>query len=94
MAWISVAVVLILVCHSYVKAWYREVALMSDDHSSWDVINSDDLVSVDIDDSRNSLESENYIVVNQEDIIDGMACFMAKYVSSLPQAKVSNLFDI
>mgnify|MGYP000456306105 FL=1 len=67
---------------------------MSDDHSSWDVINSDDLVSVDIDDSRNSLESENYIVVNQEDIIDGMACFMAKYVSSLPQAKVSNLFDI
>ncbi|KAI5083302.1 hypothetical protein GOP47_0003045 [Adiantum capillus-veneris] len=58
-----------------------------DDQSSWDFINEKDWSSSDLEDSRNSLKLESYVVVNQEDIVDGMACFMAKYVSSLPQLK-------
>ncbi|KAH7282857.1 hypothetical protein KP509_35G050400 [Ceratopteris richardii] len=62
---------------------------MQDDHTSWDLINEKDWVNSDIEDPCNGLK-ETYVVVNQEDIIDGMACFMAKYVSSLPQLKDSS----
>ncbi|MCO5552282.1 hypothetical protein L7F22_005794 [Adiantum nelumboides] len=58
-----------------------------DDQSSWDFINEKDWTSSELEDSCNSLKLESYVVVNQEDIVDGMACFMAKYVSSLPQSK-------
>lgn len=58
-----------------------------DDQGSWDVISEIDLINTDLKDSRNCMEPESYVFVNQEDIIEGMACFMAKYVSSLPQAK-------
>lgn len=58
-----------------------------DDQGSWDFISEKDLISSDLEDSRNCLKPESYVVVNQEDIVEGMACFMAKYVSSLPQSK-------
>lgn len=58
-----------------------------DEQGSWDLITEMDLTSTDLKDSRNCLDPETYIVVNQEDIIEGMACFMARYVSSLPQTK-------
>eukprot|EP00250_Pteridium_aquilinum_P013589 c21440_g1_i1 orf=366-1082(-) len=58
-----------------------------DDQSSWDFISEKDLITSDLEDSRNCLKPESYVVINQEDIIEGMACFMAKYVSSLPQLK-------
>lgn len=58
-----------------------------DDQNSWDFISEKDWSSSDLEDARNSLKLESYVVVNQEDIVDGMACFMAKYVSSLPQSK-------
>ncbi|MCO5581127.1 hypothetical protein L7F22_035003 [Adiantum nelumboides] len=58
-----------------------------DDQSSWDFINEKDWTSSELDDSSNSLKLESYVVVNQEGIVDGMAGFMAKYVSSLPQLK-------
>ncbi|MCO5570915.1 hypothetical protein L7F22_024645 [Adiantum nelumboides] len=50
-------------------------------------VNNDDWTSSELEDSSNSLKLEIYGVVNQEDIIDGTACFMAKYVSSLSQLK-------
>lgn len=58
-----------------------------DDHGSWDFISEKDLISCDLEDSPNCLKPESYVLVNQEDIVEGMACFMAKYVSSLPQSK-------
>lgn len=36
---------------------------------------------------KDGLESEGYVVVNQEDFVDGMASFLAKYISSMPEAK-------
>lgn len=57
-----------------------------DDQGSWDFISEKDLI-LDLEDSRNCLKPESYVLVNQEDIIEGMACFMARYVSSLPQLK-------
>ncbi|MCO5566410.1 hypothetical protein L7F22_020087 [Adiantum nelumboides] len=57
------------------------------DQSFWNFINEKDWTSFELEDSSNSLKLESYVVVNQEDIIDGMAYFTAKYVSSLPQLK-------
>lgn len=34
------------------------------------------------------LDSEDYVVVGQEDIMDGIASFMAAYLLSLKQTKV------
>lgn len=33
-------------------------------------------------------EEEDYVLVRQEDIVDGIACFMAAYLLSLKQTKV------
>ncbi|OMO57651.1 hypothetical protein COLO4_35202 [Corchorus olitorius] len=51
--------------------------------SSWDMVNENDLwegESVD-------LEQEDYVLVRQEDIVEGIACFMAAYLLSLKQTK-------
>jgi len=32
--------------------------------------------------------SEGYVVITQQDIVDGVACFVARSISSLPQSKV------
>ena len=34
------------------------------------------------------LEKEDYVLVRQEDIVEGIACFMAAYLLSLKQTKV------
>lgn len=33
--------------------------------------------------------TEAYVMITQEDVVDGVACFMALYISSIPQSKVS-----
>eukprot|EP00249_Psilotum_nudum_P016695 c25951_g1_i1 orf=352-1152(-) len=58
-----------------------------EDQGSWDVITKSDLVSGEPKDVRNCLDQESYIVVTQEDIVEGMACFMARYLYSIPQIK-------
>ena len=35
--------------------------------------------------------NEGYVVITQQDIVDGVACFVARSISSLPQSKVRNL---
>lgn len=60
---------------------------VQDEQNSWDLITERDLVTGDIKDSRNCLDPESYVLVNQEDIVEGMACFMARYITSLPQTK-------
>lgn len=37
---------------------------------------------------QDGLGSDGYVVVSQEDIVDGIASFIARYISSIPQAKV------
>lgn len=55
-----------------------------EDGSSWDMVNHNDLwEGGDVD-----ADQEDYIVVRQEDIVDGIACFMAAYLLSLKETKV------
>lgn len=52
--------------------------------SSWDMVNENDLWEG----GDPELDGEDYVLVRQEDIVDGIACFMAAYLLSLKQTKV------
>ncbi|GAA0143086.1 hypothetical protein LIER_03849 [Lithospermum erythrorhizon] len=55
----------------------------SEEGSSWDIVNENDIWgSVDIESDK-----DEYVLVRQEDIVDGIACFMAAYLMSLEQTK-------
>lgn len=50
--------------------------------NSWDLVSENDLWDgVDP-------EEEDYVLVREDDIVDGIACFMAAYLLSLKQTKV------
>ncbi|XP_039038698.1 uncharacterized protein LOC120176324 isoform X2 [Hibiscus syriacus] len=51
--------------------------------SSWDMVNENDLWE----DKNIDLDQEDYVLVRQEDIVEGIACFMAAYLLSLKQTK-------
>ncbi|KAG4147446.1 hypothetical protein ERO13_D05G223500v2 [Gossypium hirsutum] len=51
--------------------------------SSWDMVNDNDLWE----DKDLDLDQEDYVLVRQEDIVEGIACFMAAYLLSLKQTK-------
>ncbi|CAN7033303.1 hypothetical protein IGI04_031626 [Brassica rapa subsp. trilocularis] len=55
--------------------------LPAEDGSSWDVVSEDDILWGD-----KSMEYD-YVVVREEDVADGIACFMVTYLSSLEQTK-------
>ncbi|XP_052190274.1 uncharacterized protein LOC127799979 [Diospyros lotus] len=55
---------------------------MAEEGSSWDVVSDNDILeygSID--------EHEEYVLVRQEDIVEGIACFMAAHLLSLKQTK-------
>ncbi|GLT60622.1 hypothetical protein SLA2020_333800 [Shorea laevis] len=52
--------------------------------SSWDLVSEDDLWEGE---NVDSADEEDYVLVSQEDIIDGIACFMAAYLLSVKQTK-------
>ncbi|XP_020213923.1 uncharacterized protein LOC109798117 isoform X2 [Cajanus cajan] len=54
-----------------------------DECNSWDVVSENDLWEGECDDS----DQEDYVLVRQEDIVEGIACFMAAYLLSLKQTK-------
>ncbi|XP_022131799.1 uncharacterized protein LOC111004869 [Momordica charantia] len=54
----------------------------SEECSSWDVVSD-----VDLWESGDALDQDGYVVVKQEDIVDGIACFMAAYLLSLKETK-------
>ena len=56
---------------------------MVEECSSWDVVSD-----VDLWESGDALDQDGYVVVKQEDIVDGIACFMAAYLLSLKETKV------
>lgn len=56
---------------------------IAEEGSSWDMVSDNDLWE-----SGNPLlDNEDYVLVRQEDIVEGIACFMAAYLLSLKQAK-------
>lgn len=52
--------------------------------SSWDMISENDLWEG----GNVEVDREEYVLVRQEDILEGIASFMAGYLLSLKQAKV------
>lgn len=56
----------------------------ADEGSSWDMVSENDLWEGGNDD----VDPEEYVLVGQEDIMDGIASFMAAYLLSLKQTKV------
>ncbi|XP_039022017.1 uncharacterized protein LOC120154292 isoform X3 [Hibiscus syriacus] len=56
---------------------------ISEESSSWDMVNENDLWE----DKDIDLDREDYVLVRQEDIVEGIACFMAAYLLSLKQTK-------
>ncbi|KAL4595390.1 uncharacterized protein LOC142620853 isoform X2 [Castanea sativa] len=56
---------------------------MAEEGNSWDMVNKNDLWESESDE----LDQEDYVLVRQEDIVEGIACFMAAYLLSLKQTK-------
>ncbi|KAK8465671.1 hypothetical protein PHAVU_009G143600 [Phaseolus vulgaris] len=56
---------------------------IDEEGNSWDMIGEKDLWEGQRDDS----DQEDYVLVRQEDIVEGIACFMAAYLLSIKQTK-------
>jgi hypothetical protein len=60
-----------------------------DDLDGWLWLSETDLVpSGDHKEVKDCVGADGYVLINQEDIVDSIASFMACYISSIPQAKV------
>ncbi|KAJ0777365.1 hypothetical protein HanLR1_Chr02g0059621 [Helianthus annuus] len=57
------------------------------ENSSWDMVSEHDLWE-----GGNNVSDEDYVLVRQDDIVDGIACFMAAYLISLKETKVRPSF--
>ncbi|XP_065881375.1 uncharacterized protein [Euphorbia lathyris] len=55
---------------------------IAEEGSSWDMVNDNDLWE-----GEGDSDQEDYVLVRQEDIVDGIACYMAAYLLSLKQTK-------
>ncbi|WVY90195.1 hypothetical protein V8G54_035709 [Vigna mungo] len=62
------------------KAW-----VLTEEGSSWDLVSENDLWEGE--GANSNSEQEDYVLVKQEDIVEGIACFMAAYLLSLKQTK-------
>ena len=67
-----------------------------DETVSWDIVSAADIwddKSINVSDDS----EDGYVLVKQEDIVDGIACFMAAYLLSLKETKVRKVlftFDL
>ena len=59
-----------------------------DDPNWWLWLSENDTTHRDIKEVQDGLGSDGYVMVNQEDIVDSIASYIARYISSIPQAKV------
>ncbi|KAF5181223.1 Ring finger protein [Thalictrum thalictroides] len=59
----------------------------SEEGSSWDMVNENDLWDGGNVDGVLESEEDGYVLVKQEDIVEGIACFMAAYLLSLKETK-------
>ncbi|KAJ0981456.1 hypothetical protein J5N97_009711 [Dioscorea zingiberensis] len=60
---------------------------ISDDTASWDVVSTKDLWDDKHITGDTESDQDDYVLVKQEDIVEGIACFMAAYLLSLKQTK-------
>lgn len=58
-----------------------------DEFSSWDLVTEADLLRNKLNQSCSCLNQESYVVVNQEDIVEGIAYYMARYLLTLNNMK-------
>ncbi|KAM7258711.1 hypothetical protein ACFE04_014452 [Oxalis oulophora] len=58
--------------------------ITAEEGNSWDMVNEKDLWEAE---SIDCEQEDDYVLVKQEDIVDGIACFMAAYLLSLKQTK-------
>ncbi|XP_074263591.1 uncharacterized protein LOC141586306 [Silene latifolia] len=65
------------------SAHTAQFAVQSEEGSSWDIVADNDLWEG----GNGEDDDEEYVVVRQEDIVDGIACFMAAYLLSLKETK-------
>ncbi|XP_043708439.1 uncharacterized protein LOC122657711 [Telopea speciosissima] len=60
----------------------------AEEGGSWDMVSENDLWDGANLDANIESDPEGYVLVRQEDIVEGIACFMAAYLLSLKQTKV------
>lgn len=73
--------------------WYNWVSMISaEEGCSWDVINKSDIWEGVPSDGENESDKDDYVLVKQEDIMEGIASFMAAYLLSLKETKVGQCF--
>lgn len=58
--------------------------MILEEGSSWDMVSETDIWEG----GNLDVDQEEYVLVRQEDIVEGIACFMAAYLLSLKQTKV------
>lgn len=58
------------------------------DDPNWWLWLSENDTDREIKEVKDGLGSDGYVMVSQEDIVDSIASFIARYISSIPQAKV------
>lgn len=80
--WITISVYCWIGLNLYVAA---------DDSASWDFVNAIEFWEDEHVNGDNESEQDDYVLVRQEDIVDGIASFMAAYLLSLKQTKVRSL---
>lgn len=59
-----------------------------DDPNWWLWLSEKDMAGGETKEVQDGLGSDGYVIVSQDDIVDSIASFMARYISSIPQAKV------
>ncbi|XP_062101324.1 uncharacterized protein LOC133807168 isoform X1 [Humulus lupulus] len=57
--------------------------LTAEEGNSWDVVSANDLWEGE----NTDLKEDEYVLVSQEDILEGIACFMTAYLESIKQTK-------
>lgn len=67
-------------CHAFCISKPLNLAV----DQAWDVVSDYDLWE----NENKDLNEDDYVLVREEDIVEGIACFMAAYLMSLEQTKV------
>jgi hypothetical protein len=64
------------------------------DDPNWRLLIDEDFFGSDSRVEKDGMDSDGYVVVHQEDFVDGIASLLAKYISALPQAKKMSPKDL
>lgn len=68
--------------------------MLTDENASWDMVSMTDLWEDKHIGGDDESDPDGFVLVKQEDIVEGIACFMAKCLLSLKQTKVCHAFPL